>query len=325
MGDIIHTLPALADAYKFVPNLKITWVIEDAFQEIAYWHPAVERVIPISLRKFNLQKMLRSLKDIRAQEYDLIIDGQGLLKSAVIARLARAKKIVGFDKHSSRESIASWFYQKTYPASKMSHAVDRLRQLFAQTFAYQIPNNIDYGVQWNNIIQVEPNIKPYLVFLHGTTWESKHWPDEYWFALADLVAQHDLQVQVTWATPEQKARAEALASRCANVKMLPHLTLKQAANVLYNASGVVAVDTGFAHLSAALAKPMVAIYGSTDIQRNGTVGKNNINIGSKFKCAPCTRRICDYKGDRAVNPPCLQEITPQLVWHNLSAMISNTR
>ncbi len=322
MGDVIHTLPALTDAYKAIPELKITWVIEENFQEIPHWHPAVEKVIPISLRKRKFSQIWSAIKQIRAQKYDLIIDGQGLLKSVWLARLGRSKRFAGFDRNSVREVAASYFYNEKYTASRMAHAIDRLRLLFAQTFKYQVPNALDFGVPWQNLTQIDTSTKPYIVFLHGTTWESKHWPDEYWISLADLLAQNDLQVHVTWVTPDQKMRAETLAATCKNVVLLPYLTLQQTANLLYNSVGVVAVDTGFAHLTAALAKPLVAVFGPTDTQRNGTVGHNNINLSSKFACAPCLKRTCSYPGAKAVNPPCFQEISPQVVWQNLSALIA---
>jgi heptosyltransferase-1 len=324
MGDVIHTLPAITDAVREVPGIKFTWIIEEAFQEIASWHPAVERVIPIALRKRNFKQVRGAIRELRSQQFDLVLDAQGLIKSAVITRLARTKNRAGGDWGTCRESIASLFYNRKYSVAKDQHAVVRLRQLFAKTFGYTVPAGpISYGV---NIPDCEmPNIwnntNPYLVFLHGTTWDSKHWPDEYWVALANLVAQQGLKVQVTWATQQQKARAQMLADKCSNVTMLPHLSINQAAAVLSHAYGVVAVDTGFAHLSAALDKPMVAIYGSTVVKKAGTVGNNNVNLASKFSCAPCGQRSCTYSGAKPVNPPCYQEISPRLVWQKLAVLL----
>lgn len=325
MGDIIHTLPAITDATKNVPDLKFTWVVEPGFQEIANWHPAVEDVIAMPLRNGNIQQIRQAIKQIRSKKYDLVIDAQGLIKSAVISRFVRTKVRAGLDWSSSREHPASLFYNKKHKVSWDSHAVIRARQLFAQIFQYSINTIwVDYGIKWEQLTQPNSSNKPYIVFLHGTTWESKHWPDEYWRQLADLVAAQGLNIQVTWATPEQKARAQMLAAHNANVEMLPHLTLNQAVNVLHHAHGVVAVDTGFAHLSAALDKPLVGIYGPTDVGQSGTVGNRNINLSSKFACAPCEQRVCNYSGIKSINPPCFQEISPQLVWQNLSRLIAYT-
>ncbi len=327
MGDVIHTLPAITDAAREVPGIKFTWIIEEGFQEIASWHPAVEKVIPIALRKRKFKQVNNAICEMRSQEFDLVLDAQGLIKSAIITRLARTKNRIGGDWDTCRESVASLFYNCKFNIAKDQHAVIRLRQLFAKTFGYTVPvGPISYGVAIPDTMlpRASEISQPYLVFLHGTTWDSKHWPDEYWVALADLVAKHGLKVQVTWATPLQKSRAQMLADKCSNVIMLPHLTINQAAAVLSRASGVVAVDTGFAHLSAALDKPMVAIYGSTDVVKAGTLGNNNINLASKFICAPCGQRTCTYAGPKPVNPPCYQEISPQLVWETLSSLWQKT-
>lgn len=325
MGDIIHTLPAITDAVREIPDIKFTWIIEEAFQEIASWHPAVDQIIPIALRRRNFTTTKNAIKKLRSTQYDLVLDAQGLIKSAIIAKIARSKVIAGGDWGTCREAAASLFYNRKFHIAKNQHAVTRLRQLFAKTLGYIVPNGpISYGVKISGAmlpLVTQKISKPYLVFLHGTTWDSKHWPDEYWVALADLVSMHGFQVQVTWANAQQKSRAEMLVTKCSNVIMLPHLTINQAATVLSNAHGVVAVDTGFAHLSAALDKPMVAIYGATDVNKAGTVGNNNINLASKFSCAPCGQRSCTYVGVKPVNPPCYQEISPQLVWQNLLALL----
>ena len=325
MGDVIHTLPAITDAYNAIPGIKFTWVIEQGFKDIAYWHPAVEKVIPVALRKRKFKQIVAAVKAIRAESYDLVIDAQGLIKSAIVARLARSNGTVGYDRNSIREAPASFLYQRGVAVARDQHAVPRMRHLFAKALGYELAATeaLSYGIDWSQITQAPQALQPYLVFLHGTTWESKHWPDKYWFELANIVADYGLSVQVTWATEQQKARAQMLADRCPNVLMLPHLTIDQVATVLYNSKGVVAVDTGFAHLSAALKKPMVAIYGATDINKAGTVGSNNINLSSKFSCAPCSKRTCTYLGDASLTPACYQEISPQLVWQNLAALLAN--
>jgi len=322
MGDVIHTLPAINDAYQNIPDLKISWLIEPGFAEIANWHPAVEKVITLPLRKKQYAQIFTNLKELRKEKFDLILDAQGLLKSAVLARIARGNKRVGFDWPSAREHVASVFYDQNYSASWQLHAVTRLRNLFAQVFGYKIPQDIvDYGVK----LQANENITtcdaPYLMFLHGTTWDSKHWPEAYWIALANLVAQHGYHVHVTWATTEQQQRAQRIAAKAANVIVLPHLTINQAATVLARSKGVVAVDTGFAHLSAALAKPTVALFGATDVRKCATLGQKTINLASKFKCSPCARRTCNLPTMNDLYPPCYAELSPQIVWDNLVTIL----
>lgn len=239
--------------------------------------------------------------------------------------MARSKYSIGYDKASIREPMASLLYTRTIAVMKEQHAIPRVRQLFAKALDYDLDfTNISYGIVWPQVA-ITKIAKPYLFFLHGTTWESKHWPDEYWIRLANIVAQYGLEVYVTWATEQQKARAQMLAHQCKNVTMLPHLTINQAANIIYNAKGIVAVDTGFAHLAAAIDKPMVAIYGATDIKKAGTLGENSINLASNFKCAPCAKRICNYQGVTNFTPACYEEISPQLVWQKLATLLADAK
>ncbi len=323
MGDIIHTLPALTDAMQNIKHLEVTWVIEPDFQEIASWHPSVKRIITMPLRSKQYRLVWRAIQEICSQEYDVVIDAQGLFKSAVISMFAKAKIRAGYDWSSVREPLASVFYNHKYTVTWSEHAVIRLRKLFAQLFNYEYDlAHVNYGVVWNALTAPNTYTKPYLVFLHGTTWDSKHWPDKNWFSLADLVAAEGFDVHVTWATPQQQARAQALADQCPNVTMLPHLTLKQAVNVLHNAHGIVAVDTGFAHLAAAIDKPLVAIYGPTDVMHSGTVGNKNVNLASKYVCAPCQKKVCKLIDATVRTPPCFNEITPEIIWQNLQALFA---
>lgn len=324
MGDIIHTLPAITDAFNAIPDIKFTWVVDDDFQEIAHWHDAVTQVIPIQLRKRNFRQLLMRLKHLRLQKYDLIIDAQGLIKSSVISKLARGNMRIGFDKESCREPLASHTYQRKFNINKSLHAVDRLRMLFSQALGYNLPQTTaDYGIKWSNFLNTQHyQQQPFLVFLHGTTWESKHWPDAYWLQLAEIAAENGYQVRVTWATPEQHLRAQRLEAYSTNVTMLPHLTINQATEVLSGAHGVVAVDTGFAHLAAALSKPLVAIFGPTPVAKSGAIGKKCTNLSSTFSCAPCGKRECSFTGKSELFPACFQEITPRLVWDTLAKIIN---
>ncbi|MGB0692771.1 MAG: lipopolysaccharide heptosyltransferase I, partial [Pseudomonadales bacterium] len=136
LGDVIHALPAVTEAAQNVPNMELTWVVEEGFADIPARHPAVKRVVPVALRRWRRnwigaqQEVGGFLRDLRGETYDLVLDSQGLLKSAVIALVARGP-VAGYDRHSAREGLAAAFYQQHAPVDRRLHAVMRQKQLFA--------------------------------------------------------------------------------------------------------------------------------------------------------------------------------------------------
>lgn len=283
MGDVIHTLPALSDAGKFYPDIKFDWVVEENFAEIPAWHKLVDRVIPIALRRWR-KHPLRILKNrelstfyraLKSQHYDFIIDVQGLVKSALIAYIAKGVRC-GMDKYSARESLAAYCYQRKFSISKQQHAITRIRQLFSKVLDYKMPNDFpNYG------IDILPDKENYLVFIHGTSRPSKLWPKDNWVALAKLAAAQGYTVKIPWNNSEEYARAKYIANQSDNVQVLAKSNLTEIANVLSKAKGVVAVDTGLGHLAAALNIPTVSLYGPTDAKLIGTYGKSVKHLQTK--------------------------------------------
>ena len=282
MGDVIHTLPALTDAQKAIPSLSIDWVVEENFAEIPRWHSAVNRVLPIALRRwrkspFSIQtrnewKNYRTL--LQAENYDAVIDAQGLIKSALFAiRFAQGVKH-GYDRQSIREPLASFFYDKKYAISYQQHAVERIRQLFAHSLGYELPQvQGDYGIARHFLYQTSE--KNYVVFIHSTTRADKHWEESEWQKLIEkITALSDCEIHLPWGNELEKARADRLAQVHSNVIVLPKLTLTELAKQLANAKAAVSVDTGLAHLTAALDKPNITLYGATDPKLIGCYGKN---------------------------------------------------
>lgn len=331
LGDVIHTLPALTDAGKNISSLTIDWVVEENFAEIPAWHPLVNHVIPVAIRRWR--KNIFSVKTwsqfyqfrrlLREKQYDLIIDAQGLLKSAMVTRMARGV-CCGLDRKSARGSWAACFYQKTFFVDQQQHAVTRMRQLFSQALGYVLPNTVpDYGVDRNIFSPHQPSAK-YLVFLHGTTWPTKHWPEAYWVALATLANQANFSVKLPWGNLLEQERAQRIAAQCPQVEVLPKLDLTSMATVLANATAIAAVDTGLGHLAAALDVPTVSIYGPTNPLLTGAMGQSQQHLAAQFPCAPCLNRECThfaYTSKQLSYPPCFTSISPESVWAMLKTFI----
>ena len=318
MGDVIHTLPALTDAGNALPGIRFDWVVESSFAEIPPWHPRVDRVIPVALRRWRKNifsadtragwKQFRN--ELRGQKYDLILDAQGLAKSAFLSFLAQGTR-VGLDWHSARESLASLAYQRKCSVNFYQHAIVRMRSLFSQALGYPLPDTAPVFGLTMPPVPVSSQ-EPYLVFLHGTTWDTKQWPETYWMQLADLASAAGYRVKIGGGNPAEVARAERIARHNAVVDVMPYLDIKTMAGLLANAKAAVAVDTGFGHLGAALDVPMVSIYGSTNPEYTGALGKTSIHLAAEFSCAPCVSRDCRFKEPSAVTPACYTTIPPSL-------------
>ncbi|EER46164.1 ADP-heptose:LPS heptosyl transferase I [Actinobacillus minor NM305] len=282
MGDVIHTLPALTDAQKASPDIQFDWVVEENFAEIPRWHTAVNRVIPVAIRRWR--KHLFSAQtwrewqqfhsELKAEKYDAVIDAQGLIKSAVlVTKLAQGVKY-GYDKHSAREGLSSLFYDKTFDIPYQQHAVERIRTLFSMALGYERPQDIgDYSIA-SHFAKKSENSTAYIVAIHATTREDKHWKESYWTELLQELSMRELEVRLPWGNEAEKSRAERLAKISPNVVVLPKMSLSTLAEQLAGAKAVVSVDTGLSHLTAALDKPNVILYGATDPKLIGAYGKN---------------------------------------------------
>lgn len=336
LGDVIHTLPALTDAAHAIPGIRFDWVVEEGFAEIPSWHPAVDQVIPVAIRRWrkNLWQTLRSgewkafKQRLRARKYDLVIDAQGLVKSAWLTRYVKAP-IAGLDRYSAREGWASRFYDRRLSVAVGQHAVERIRQLFAMALAYDLPEGIgQYGLDLDRL-QLPP-AAPYVVFLHGTTWATKHWPEAYWRELAERMGRRRLQVRLPWGNPAEKARAERIAQGLNNCQVLPKLNLAGVARVLAAAKACVAVDTGLGHLAAALDVPTLSLFGPTNPGLTGAYGRTQVHQASDWPCAPCLQKKCTYKPSaedlRRYDPNrewplCFTRLNPEHVASRLSALL----
>ena len=336
LGDVIHTLPALTDAAHALPGIRFDWVVEEGFAEIPSWHPAVDQVIPVAIRRWrkNLWQTLKSgewkafKQRLRARKYDLVIDAQGLVKSAWLTRYVKAP-VAGLDRYSAREGWASRFYDRRLSVATGQHAVERVRQLFAMALAYDLPEGIgNYGLDLERL-QLPP-AAPYVVFLHGTTWATKHWPEAYWRELAERMGHLGMAVKLPWGSPAEKARADRIAQGLRNAEVLPRLNLAGVAKVLAGAQACVAVDTGLGHLAAALDVPTVSLFGPTNPGLTGAYGRSQVHMASDFSCAPCLQKKCTYQptaeDQRRFDlkrewPLCFTRLNPERVASRLSTLL----
>ena len=350
LGDVIHTLPAVTDAARALPGIRFDWIVEEAFAEIPAWHPAVERVIPVALRRWRKSPFARATRAewktfraaLDAVSYDFVLDAQGLIKSAWLAVKAHAP-VHGLDFRSAREPLASLAYAHRYTVPWGRHAVRRVRELFAAALGYPLPEDAGgedggasradaaaYGLDRARMGEPanDATTTPRLVFLHGTTWPTKHWPENYWRELARLATGAGWSVRLPWGSETEQMRAQRIAKELAGVQVLPRLPLAGLANELAAATACVAVDSGLGHLAAALDVPTLSLFGPTNPTLTGAWGRRQRRLATDFPCAPCLRKTCPLRSSAsgasasslAVDAPCFARLAPERVWEILITM-----
>lgn len=327
MGDAIHLLPALSDLQTHYSDIELDWMIEEGFAEIPAWHPSVRSVIPVATRRWRAFK-LNSLKEfftfwkgLRQTQYDVVIDAQGLIKSAVFARLARLKRNgrrLGFSASSIKEKPAARFYSEPIEVPRDQHAIERLRTLFAKGFNYS-PNSKELNFQLEG---QAANPERSVLFLHGTTWASKHLPETHWHELLKLAAADGYQVLLPWGNEAERARAQRIAGGHQAATVLPKSGLSELLQIIRTVSASVAVDTGLGHLAAALGVPTVSIYGSTNAKLTGALGANQIHIQADYHCSPCLLKQCDKLTQNISEPPCYNTVEPNKIWLILTKLLT---
>lgn len=306
LGDVVHTLPALTEATLQVGPIAFDWIIEEGFADIASMHPSVKRVIPIALRRwrrrpwsFAYQRALcQTWRALRSVPYDLIIDAQGLIKSAVVAHMAKGP-VGGYAKGSCREWLASYLYHQQVAVSWDLHAIDRICHLFAYLLQYHSQVTVpDYQLRCPE--EALPFELParFVVCVHGTSRADKCWSSANWIGIAKACTAAGYSALLPWHGAAEKAFAEYIKQQVPEALVLPALRLKQLAILLSRAQGAIAVDTGLGHLCAALGVPTMSLYGPTRPTRIGTVGKHQAH------------------GDLWADPP-------EKVWHGLQKLMAS--
>jgi heptosyltransferase-1 len=282
LGDVIHMLPAVTDAARARPGLVVDWLVEEGFAAIPAWHPAVRRVIPIAMRRWKKRwtaaATWREIGAVRAslqaEEYDQIVDSQGLLKSALWTRAARGLRC-GYDAASAREPVAARFYDRRYGVAREMHAIERNRRLLAQALGYELDElRPDYGLAGLATRLPVPDVAlpgRYVVGLHGTSRADKEWPVAGWIRLGHALLQAGRPLVLPWGNETEKRRAEDIAAAVPATVVLPRLGLDALAVIIDRADAVVGVDTGLMHLAAGLGKPGLALYTATRPALTGVV------------------------------------------------------
>ncbi len=300
LGDVIHNLPVVSDLVRRLPDPVIDWCVEESFAAIPRLHPAVKRIIPVAMRRWRKTPLspatwgeIRAFrKRLRSGAYDVVLDTQGLLKSALIARQARGS-ICGYAAEAAREPLAAHFYDETFAIPRSAHAVDRNRWLAAAAFDYPGDLPLDYGVRVPAYSADWLAPGPYAVMLTATSRDDKLWDEASWRLLAHELAFRGLRTIFPAGSPLERERATRLAAGIPDAIAAPPMGIDQLAGLLAGARLCVGVDTGLTHLAAAVAVPTVALYIATAPELTGVVGTAFFrNLGGP-RLRPTAQQVID--------------------------------
>lgn len=276
MGDIIHAMVALQYIKKYDKNIIIDWFVEKAFKAVLDNNPDIDNIIEINLKQIKKEKLsifseIKKIKSYKKNNYDLVIDAQGLIKSAFVAKLL-AKNIAGFSKTSIREGLASYFYTKKVEIAYDENTIDRNTKVLSNPLGFEITSKdildkksfLFYKNEDKIIYDYLDKDKKNIIFIISSTWESRNYPKEKFANLANKLKENIL---VVWANEEEKEKALWIEDNSSYVKVMPRINLNSLKALIGKSDLLIGNDTGPTHMAWALNIPSITIFGPTPINR----------------------------------------------------------
>lgn len=307
LGDVLHNLPIVWDLRARLPDAQIDWVVEEAYVHLLEpllsrdGFRGIDRIIPFGLRRWR--KNLFSLetwkaffifrKTLQSITYDILIETQGLLKSAIVCSLAKKSPgavvagLANATEFSGYEPLARSFYNQSVQVPKHCHAVDRSRWVMCSALDWSLlersnspqfyPKDFVESIPKSSLTELKA---PYVLCFHSTAREAKRWSNENWIALGKDLSARGYQIVFPWGSVSEKAISQLLASQIPNALVPPAFSIQDAYSVIVDAVLTVGVDTGLTHLAAVLDKPTVEIYCDSPLWKTeGYWSDQILNVG----------------------------------------------
>ncbi|QOY51429.1 lipopolysaccharide heptosyltransferase I [Candidatus Sulfurimonas baltica] len=317
MGDIIHAMVALQFIKKHIPSAQIDWVVESGFKGVLENNPHIDNILNVNLKSIKKNKLdiftqYRLLKTYSKNNYDIIIDAQGLLKSALVSRIIGAKTIAGFDKNSIRESVASFFYNKKIHIAYKENAIDRNMAVICQSLDIQYTkNDILEKDKFLFFSKTEQKAtEPYIVLVVGASKENKIYPKE---KFADLVNKLGKKTIIVWGNEEEHKTAIWIVKNSDFAIIAPKGNLDALKSIVAGAKIAIGGDTGPTHMAWGLNIPSVTIFGNTPEYRNTYITNINKVVKSSSKVDPLKLDPSDF----SIRDIDVNEITQCISQHQL--------
>jgi len=332
IGDVIHTLPSLAELRRLYPGAHITWVIEEASSDLIMDHPYLDRVIIFRRKRWiddlkhgrigqPLYEIRSFIKDVRKQSYDLVIDFHGLFKSAVVVLLSSGKRKLGYD---SMQELSGLFLNEKISEDMGKHAIDRyldfLRHLGADVGEpeFLIPiseenkKRVNLLLQTNHIREKDRFVAVNPVAL----WDTKLWGNEKFARLCDRIKK-ELHTCIVLTGTDLAVLSEIQSFMKSHAVNLGRETnLRDLACLYRRSSLLITTDSGPMHVAAAVGTPVIALFGPTDPLRTGPYGKGHTVVRKNLSCSPCFLKTCEAK-------TCMADISVDEVFEKIAEKLTN--
>ncbi len=289
LGDIVHAMVVLQFLKEKIPNSQIDWIVEEGFKSILENSPHIDNILTVNLKslksnKLNIFKEFKQLKKYSQNNYDLLIDAQGLLKSAIASKIIGAKKIIGFSKESIRERLASSFYDETVSIGYEKNVIERNIKVICSALNVNVDRqdilNKDAFLYSSHHEKNNTDI----IFVVGASRENKIYPKEKFLELALELKAY--KIEVIWASKFEKDVALFLEENAENVKVCDKMSLDALKNKIKNTKLVIGGDTGPTHMAWGLNVASIAIFGNTPEYRNTYITEINQVVKSNSKVNP---------------------------------------
>lgn len=321
LGDIINSALILQFIKQAHPDARIEWICEEAFAPVIQDHPALEAVHTVAIKRAkktkSLSLLLQTVSMLRSLgTFDVIIDLQGLLKSAIVARFI-GKNIYGFDKDSIRETLACRFYQSHAYIPYAKNSIWRTVVLVNAALGLKITKEMVDAKQPALFYKEEDNItrgllsteKKNIAFVIGASWPSKTYPAENFIMLAKKL---DANIILIWGSPSEKEEAEAIALESPNTRLAPKLSLPQLVALVDSVDLVIGNDTGPTHIAWAMNRPSVTLFGPTPAHKMMWEDETHIAIESDSPVDPLKLNRSDMS---------IKDISPQLIYEKAKELL----
>ncbi len=279
MGDIIHAMVALEFIRRYFPNSQVDWIVEEVFAPILEDNPDISNVLKLNIKSIKDNKLeffvqMKKIKSYAKNGYDIVIDAQGLVKSAIVSKVLSSKNIWGFDENSIREKFACKFYHKFVNIPYEANTIDRNAKMLSFPFGFRILksqiiekkpflffnlNSIPEST-FSHLHQNRKNI----VFVIGSTWESRNYPKEKFARISNILREN---VLIIWGNREEKDKAKWIEKNSIYAKAMPQLDINSLKALISKVDLVIGNDTGPTHIAWGLNIPSITIFGPTPVNR----------------------------------------------------------